>query len=53
VVGGKEKGAVKKKNSHGFPFPCRQGRLKGDNWVSKIYRILDFLALNVGRAKDR
>jgi hypothetical protein len=24
-----------------------------DNWVSKIYRILDFLALNVGRAKDR
>ena len=31
MVGGKEKGAVKKKNSHGFPFPCRQGRLKGDN----------------------
>ena len=24
-----------------------------DNWISKIYRILDFLALNVGRAKDR
>ncbi|MBF0453691.1 MAG: hypothetical protein HQL72_02600 [Magnetococcales bacterium] len=24
-----------------------------DNWVGKIYRILDFLALNVGRAKDR
>ena len=23
------------------------------NWVGKIYRILDFLALNVGRAKDR
>ena len=24
-----------------------------DNWISKIYRILDFLALNIGRAKDR
>ena len=24
-----------------------------DNWVGKIYSILDFLALNVGRAKDR
>ena len=24
-----------------------------DNWVGKIYRILDFFALNVGRAKDR
>ena len=24
-----------------------------DNWVGKIYRILDFLALNIGRAKDR
>jgi hypothetical protein len=26
---------------------------KDDHWISKIYRILDFLALNVGRAKDR
>ena len=24
-----------------------------DHWVGKVYRILDFLAMNVGRAKDR
>ena len=24
-----------------------------DHWVGKVYRILDLLALNIGRAKDR
>ena len=26
---------------------------KDDNWVGKIYKLVDLLALNVGKAKDK
>ena len=26
---------------------------KDDGWIKKIYRVLDMLALNVGKAKDK
>ena len=26
---------------------------KDDNWVGKIYKVIDLLALNVGKAKDK
>ena len=26
---------------------------KDDNWVKKIYTVIDLLALNVGKAKDK
>ena len=48
MVGGKEKGAVKKKNSHGFPFPCRQGRLKGDKVL--IEQACNHYTLHTGKS---
>tara|TARA_R110002049_G_scaffold178356_1_gene345493 strand:+ start:20 stop:202 length:183 start_codon:yes stop_codon:yes gene_type:complete len=26
---------------------------QGDKWLAKLYKVIDFLALNIGKAKDK